>query len=137
MKTNLIQLRKCVSIFKETMYMYCKLSLFSGNSHGCIVNSFMNCFAKVSFRLLSFVVRKVIHSGKNPFICGKQLRKLAICICKTKCTDQLRETYAADFASKVVQFLYFINPKLQASSNFLWLYSPVSIHLVGNHCAAT
>ena len=31
------------------------------------------------------------------------------------------------FAIRIVQFLYFQNPKVQASSNFLGLYSPVCV----------
>ena len=31
------------------------------------------------------------------------------------------------FATRIVQSLYFLNTKLQASSHFLWQYSPVSV----------
>ena len=31
------------------------------------------------------------------------------------------------FATRVVQFLYFLNPKFQASSYILWLYSLVCV----------
>ena len=31
------------------------------------------------------------------------------------------------FATRIVQSLYFLNPKLQASSHLLWLYSPVCV----------
>ena len=31
------------------------------------------------------------------------------------------------FATRVVQFLFFLNPKFQASSHLLWLYSPVCV----------
>ena len=31
------------------------------------------------------------------------------------------------FATKIVQSLYFLNPKFQASSHLLWLYSPVCV----------
>ena len=29
------------------------------------------------------------------------------------------------FATRIVQFLYYLNPKFQASSHLMWLYSPV------------
>ena len=31
------------------------------------------------------------------------------------------------FATRIVQSLYFLNPKFQASNHLLWLYSPVSV----------
>ena len=31
------------------------------------------------------------------------------------------------YATRIVQFLYFLNPKFQASSYLLWLYSPVCV----------
>ena len=31
------------------------------------------------------------------------------------------------FATQIVQYPFFLNPKVQASSNFLWLYSPVCV----------
>ena len=31
------------------------------------------------------------------------------------------------FATRIVQSLYFLNPKFQASSHLLWLYSPVCV----------
>ena len=60
------------------------------------------------------------------------VRKLAFCICENKDADQLRG-YSAKlisafvFATRIVQSLYFLNPKFQASSRLLWLYSPVCV----------
>ena len=31
------------------------------------------------------------------------------------------------FATRIVQSLYFLNPKFQASSHLMWLYSPVCV----------
>ena len=31
------------------------------------------------------------------------------------------------FATRIVQSLYYINPKFQASSHLLWLYSPICV----------
>ena len=34
---------------------------------------------------------------------------------------------AFDFATRIVQFLYFLNPKFQVSSCLLWLYRPLCV----------
>ena len=34
---------------------------------------------------------------------------------------------AFTFATRIVQFLFYLNPKFQASSHLLWLYSPVCV----------
>ena len=49
---------------------------------------------------------------------------------KNKGADQLCGNRTADQPlcfRYIVQFLYFINLKFQASSHHLWLYSPVSV----------
>ena len=64
------------------------------------------------------------------------MRKPAFCICENKDADQLRSNREADqqlcFVIRIIQFLYYLNPKFQASSHLLWLYSPVVSDLVGN-----
>ena len=59
------------------------------------------------------------------------MRKPAFCICENKDADQLRGTAklisAFVFATRIVESLYFLNPKFQASSHLLWLYSLVCI----------
>ena len=59
------------------------------------------------------------------------MRKPDFCKCENKDADQLRgnrEVISAFvFATRIVQSLYFLNPKFQASSYLLWLYSPVSV----------
>ena len=59
------------------------------------------------------------------------LRKPAFCICENKDADQLCGNRTADqrlfFATKIVQSLCFLNPKFQASSHLMWLYSPVFV----------
>ena len=54
------------------------------------------------------------------------MRKPAICICKNKDADQLR-SWAVPFffATKIVQPLFFLDPKFPASSHLLMLYHPV------------
>ena len=70
--------------------------------------------------------------------------KPTICIGKNKAADQLRGKREADqfsvnaklisafvFATRIVQFLFYLNPKFQASSSFLCLYKPVCVVPVG------
>ena len=61
-----------------------------------------------------------------------------ICIGENKGADQLRGNRKADhafvFSTRIVQLLYFLNPKFQASSQLLCLYSSVCVKpLFGNY----
>ena len=63
--------------------------------------------------------------------------KTGFCICENKDADQLRGNRKADqrlcfFATRIVESLYFLNPKFQASSHLLWLYRPVCVGLGRN-----
>ena len=57
--------------------------------------------------------------------------KPTICVGENKDADQLRGNREADqrlcFRSRIVQFLFNLNPKFQASSSFLCLYRPVCV----------
>ena len=60
------------------------------------------------------------------------MRKPDFCICKNKEADQLRGNHEADqrlcfHYIEIVQSLYFIYTKFQASSHLLWLCSPVCV----------
>ena len=59
------------------------------------------------------------------------MRKPAFCICENKDADQLRGfaklISAFVFATWIVQSLRYLKPKFQASSQLLWLYSPVCV----------
>ena len=59
------------------------------------------------------------------------VRKPAFCICENKDADQLRGNREADqhlcFRYTDKQFLYYLNPKFQASSHLLWPHSPVCV----------
>ena len=59
------------------------------------------------------------------------MRKPAFCICEIKDADQLRGNREADqrlcFTTWIVQSLYFLNLKFQASSHLLWPHSPVCV----------
>ena len=66
------------------------------------------------------------------------MRKPAFCICENKDADQLRGNPEADqrlcfrYIPYIVQSLFYLNPKFQASSYLLWVYSLVCADLVGN-----
>ena len=60
------------------------------------------------------------------------MRKPVFCICENKDADQLRGVTAKlisafVFATWIVQSLYYLNPKFQAYSLLLWLYSLVCV----------
>ena len=57
------------------------------------------------------------------------MRKPAFCICENKDADQLRGNLVSAFvfAIRIVQSLYYLNLKFQASSHLLWSYSPVCV----------
>ena len=55
------------------------------------------------------------------------MRKPAFCICENKDADQLCGICAFVFATRIVQSLFFLNPKFQVSSHLLRLYSPVCV----------
>ena len=53
------------------------------------------------------------------------MRKPAFCICKNQDAVIAQLISAFVFATKILQSLYFLDPKFQASSHLMWLYSPV------------
>ena len=58
------------------------------------------------------------------------MRNTTFCICENKDADQLRGNRKADQRlcfCYIDKSLYFLNPKFQASSNRLKLYSPVCV----------
>ena len=72
---------------------------------------------------------------------SRLMGKPTICIGENKDADQLRGNREADqlgafvFATRVVQFLFYLNPKFQDSSSFLCLYRPVCVRPVRKpHC---
>ena len=61
--------------------------------------------------------------------------KPTICIGENKGADQLRSNCAFIFATRIVQFLYFLKPKFPAYSDLLSLYRPVCVGPVRKpHC---
>ena len=78
--------------------------------------------------------------GKKPIFLEMKMslvmRKPAFCICENKDADQLCGNRKADtaklisafvFATQIIQSIYYLNSKFQASSHLLWLYSLVSV----------
>ena len=58
------------------------------------------------------------------------MRKPAFCICENKDADQLRGNRVISafvYATRIVQSLFFLNPKFQGPSHLLWVYSPASV----------
>ena len=53
--------------------------------------------------------------------------KPTICIGENKDADQLRGNRTFIFATRIEQFLFYLNPKFQASSSFLCLYKSVCV----------
>ena len=87
-----------------------------------------------------FTVADPNHSDQSLYCCiiwlclychmSRVVRKPAFCIyAKTKAQISFaviaKLISAFVFALRIVQFLYYLNPKFQASSHFVWLYSPV------------
>ena len=76
--------------------------------------SLMNCFSFLKIHHLSQIMRKP-----------------TFCICENIDADPSAVTAklisAFVFATQIVQSLFFLNPKYQASSYLLWLYSPVCV----------
>ena len=81
---------------------------------------------------------KMLHSAAYIYVMSLVMRKLAFRIyAKTKMQISFALTAklisAFLFTTRIVQSLYFLNPKFQASSNLvavqpgLWLYSPVCV----------
>ena len=54
-------------------------------------------------------------------------RKPDYCLCENKGADTAKLICPFVFATRIVQFLYFLNPKFPASSHLLCLYRPVCV----------
>ena len=67
--------------------------------------------------LMSLVMRKP----------GLYIIKFAKTKTQISCAVTAQLISAFVFAIRIVQFLYYLNPKFQASSHLLWLYSPICV----------
>ena len=75
----------------------------------------------------------------NHHYLSRIMRKPTICICETETQISFAVTTklisAFVFATRIVQYLYYLNPKFQASSHHQWLYSLVCVRPGQNpHC---
>ena len=61
---------------------------------------------------------------------SRVMRKPVFCICENKDADQLRSAFV--FTTRIVQSLYFLNPKFQASSHHCGCTARFVWDLVGN-----
>ena len=59
------------------------------------------------------------------------VRKPDFCICQKKAADQLISAFV--FAIQIVQSLYCLNPKFQASSHLLWLWPKAEGNRASGH----
>ena len=134
-----VDLHICVSIWKSRFLLQW--------------GSLLLCICIVCFKTLAYNFRMVLMilklcSIKQPAIyCAKHeairivvvkcfilslvMRKPAFCICETKTQISFAVTAklisAFVFATRIVQSLYFLNLKFQASSYPLWLHSAVCV----------
>ena len=53
------------------------------------------------------------------------MRKSALCICEKDADQLVISTFV--FAKYIEKYLYFLNPKFQATRHILGLYSPVCV----------
>ena len=66
-------------------------------------------------------IRKIIFTPYTPVLLYEpRMRKQ-----RRRATAKLISAFV--FATRIVQFLSFLNPKFQASSHLLWLHSPVCV----------
>ena len=74
--------------------------------------------------------------GGYPFLqMNRLMGKPTICICKKQRRRSAKLISAFVFATRIVQFLFYLNPKFQASSSFLCLNRPVCVIPVRKpHC---
>ena len=99
------------------------------NFYKFIFHTKMNWFTVVRVTEYNYQANSLyVHQYKDMSLV---VRKPAFCICENKDADQLRGNREADqrlcFRYHIVQSLYFLNPKFQASSHLLWLYSLVCV----------
>ena len=105
----------CVSVCRQASRSRATLSCDSSYTSFSLTRSIVSCLISVWTRYSTF-----------------ESRKPAFCICENKGTDQLRGNCEADqrlcfFSTLIVQSLYYLNPKFQASCYLLWLYSLVCV----------
>ena len=69
-----------------------------------------------------------MYNNKGAYIyMSRIIRKPDFCICENEDADQLPLIRAFVFAIRIVQSLYYLNPKFQASNHLLSQYSLVCV----------
>ena len=97
---------------------------------GSNVSSLCPCRCAGLLKSKSKLIGNPLHRFSQDLVnLNRVMRKHDFCICENIGADQLHSYLisAFVFATKIVRLLYFQNPKLQASSDLLWLYSPVCV----------
>ena len=82
-------------------------------------------------------IQPTFDVGCTLYYLSRLMGKPTICLGENKGADQLRGYLisAFVFATRIVRFLFYLNPKFQASSSFLCLYRPVCVRPVRKpHC---
>ena len=92
-------------------------------------------FASVQYDGIIYMTLRLVNVSSDDQIqpeLSRIVRKPDFCLGENKGADQLcgytaKLISAFVFATRIVQFLFYLNPKFQASSSFLSLYRPVCV----------
>ena len=86
------------------------------------------------FFVYYYVSNSLFAENMISLLMSRHMGKPTICICENKLvTAKLISAFV--FATRIVHFLFFLNPKFQASSLLLCLYSSVCVRPVRKpHC---
>ena len=72
----------------------------------------------------------VSNLNRSSYYLSRVVRKPAFMhMQKQRCRSAAQLISASDFVIRIVQSLYYLNPKFQASIHLLWLYRPVCVGL--------
>ena len=114
------------------LYIVLALSIFAVRE-----NKIAKMSIKTKYKHVIRLRRKTVGL-QYPLKMSLVMRKPTFCICENKDADQLRGDHEAVavtaklisafvFTTRIVQCLFFLNPKFLASNHLLWLYSPVCV----------
>ena len=100
-------------------------------------------FIFYNFKKLCIMHGRVFFGNASQCFCSLFMSRVMIkptfCICENKGADQLRSNSEADqrlcFATRIVQFLFYLNRNVPVSGNLLCFYSSVYVEPVRRpHC---
>ena len=86
---------------------------------------FFSCFTFVDYIQLLLISRLKSSSELMLYFCDTCRLKINLILSYLILTAKLISAFV--FASRIVQFLFFLNPKFQAASHRLCLYRPVCV----------